>query len=117
MTLIDDDAVESALNYLATTDESCAVAKALMKRLDHERNTARSLAMLDVDEDIGRYGKKMTVAAKESLAYTSERYQEWLEDYGNAVAEYEIVNNKRATEIARIEVWRSEQANRRRGNT
>ncbi len=117
MSLIDDDVVESALEYLANTDEECARAKALMKRLDHERNTARSLAMLEVDEDVAQYTKKMTVAAKESLAYTSKRYQEWLEEYGNAVADYEILNNKRATEIARIEVWRSEQANRRRGNT
>lgn len=117
MALISDEMVEFALNYLATTDESCAVAKALMKRLDQSRNTERSLAMLDVDEDIGRYGKKMTVAAKESLAYTSKRYQEWLKEFGDAVGDYEILNNKRATEIARIEVWRSEQANRRRGNT
>jgi len=117
MSLIDDEAVESALLYLASTDEECARAKAMMKRLDHERNTARSLAMLEIDEDVAKYTKKMTVAAKESLAYTSKRYQEWLEMFGDAVADYEILNNKRATEIARIEVWRSEQANRRRGNT
>ena len=114
--IISDQDVEDALAYLASTDAQCARQKALMKRLDYQRNTIKSLAMLDAEDDAIKSGERLSVARKESLAFTSKRYQEFLEEYQDAVAEYETLNNLRNTKIGLIEVWRSEQANRRRGN-
>jgi len=114
--IISDKDVEEALAYLASTDSECAKRKALMKRLDYQRNTIKSLAMLDAEDDAIKSGERLSVARKEALAFTSNRYQEFLEEYQDAVAEYETLNNLRNTKIGIIEVWRSEQANRRRGN-
>ena len=104
--IISDKDVEEALAYLASTDSECAKRKALMKRLDYQRNTIKSLAMLDAEDDAIKSGERLSVARKE----------EFLEEYQDAVAEYETLNNLRNTKIGIIEVWRSEQANRRRGN-
>lgn len=114
--LIDDESVEKALDFLASTDTECANAKAKMKGLDYQRNTVRSIAMIEAEDDAMKKGEKLSVSRKESLAYISKRYQEYLEEFQKAVADYEILNNQRNTAIGMIEVWRSEQANRRRGN-
>ena len=114
--LMSDEKVEEALFFLVETDTTCAKAKALMKRLDYQRNTIRSLAMVEVEGDANKNGEKLSVSTKESRAYISKAYQEYLEEFEKAVAKYEILNNQRNTRIGQIEVWRSEQANRRRGN-
>ena len=113
--IITDQDVEDALAFLAKTDSECARSKALMKRLDYQRNTIKSLAMLDAEDDAIKSGERLSVARKEALAFTSKRYQEFLEEYQDAVADYETLNNLRNTKIGLIEVWRSESANRRRG--
>lgn len=102
--------VSEALDYLASTDETCARAKALMKRLEAQKASVKGLAMLEVE------GEKMPVASKEAKAFTSEIFKRWLKSFEDAVADYEIINNKRNTRVAEIEVWRSENANKRRGN-
>ena len=113
--IISDKEIEEALEFLASTDMDCALKKALMKRLDYQRNTIKSLSMLDAEDDAIKSGERLSVARKEAIAFTSKRYQEFLEEYQDAVAEYETINNIRNTKIGIIEVWRSEQANRRRG--
>ena len=114
--LMSDERVEKALAFLVSSDTTCANAKALMKRLDYQRNTIRSLAMVEVEGDANKNGEKLSVSTRESRAYISKAYQEYLKKFEKAVADYEILNNQRNTAIGHIEVWRSEQANRRRGN-
>jgi|GEM_PF-2138366 hypothetical protein len=114
--IVSDDQVSKALDFLSTTDRDCAVKKALMKGLEHQRHTQKSLAMLDAETKSIHSGEKLSVSKKETLAFTSDRYVEFLQKYETSVVEYETINNQRHYQIGLIEVWRSEQANRRKGN-
>lgn len=103
---ISDDRRDKALTYLATTDEDCARAKALMKGLEHQEKTILGLVVLD--NLVGT-----TVQEREAIARTHETYREWIQSYKDAVFEYEKIRNKRLTEEMIVECWRSENANRR----
>lgn len=98
---------DSALQYLASTDESCANARALQLYLEAKEKTILSMSMLDL---VG------TVQEKDCKARTSSTYMEWLEQYKDAVADFELQRNKRKRAELTIECWRSENANLRRGN-
>ena len=105
--MISDDRLQKALTYLATTDESAARARALMEGLSDQRKTVKAIGFLDASG---------TRDERESSAYVSSEYREHGKRYEDAVFEYEALRNKRSTEALIVEVWRSEQANRRAGN-
>lgn len=104
---ISDDRLQKALTYLAQTDEEAANAKASMKALEQKRKTIKGLAFIEASGTVGE---------REAKAYASQEYQDIVEQYENAVADAELYANKRKTEELIIEVWRSSNANRRRGN-
>jgi hypothetical protein len=98
---------EKALRYLASTDESCANARALQLYLESKEKTILAMSMVN---DTG------TVQEKDSRARTCAAYLEWLEQYREAVADYELQRNKRKRAELTVEVWRSQNANLRKGN-
>lgn len=102
--MIEESERDRALDYLANTDAACAKAKSLMLGLE-----ARDKTIL-ATEIMGRVG---TVQEKEAAARTSAAYLKWIEDYENAVLEYEILKNRRTRAVLVVECWRSENANRR----
>ena len=102
---------DQALSFLATTDEECARAKALMIGLEKQEKTILG------QEILAETGKGNTVAEKEAKARTSPAYEEWNARYEAAVVDYEILRNKRHTEELVFECWRTEQANRRMGGS
>jgi hypothetical protein len=102
-----EDRVKKALTYLAETDEEHAHAKALVKGLEQSRKTVKSIAFLQATG---------TMAEKEAVAYKSQEYQAVVAKYENAVADEAILHNKRTTNALIVDVWRSENANRRTGN-
>ena len=105
--MITDERAEKALRYLVETDEPCARAKANMIGSDERRKTVRALELL---KNTG------TVAEREALALTSEAYEQAIEAHENAVADYELLRNKRMTESLVIEMYRTTSANQRKGN-
>lgn len=105
--MISESRLQKALTYLAETDEGAASAKASMIGIEHQEKTVLGVRFLD---EVG------TVAEREAKARTSPEYQEWQESYKSAVYDYEILRNKRVTETLVIEVWRTIQANQRKGN-
>ena len=105
--LISDERVEKALKYLAETDLPAAQAKARSKALEQYGKTVKAFGFLEASG---------TVAERESQALTSEQYGEYLDTYERAVQEDQHYANKRTTESGIVDVWRNEQANRRRGN-
>jgi len=107
--IISEDRLQKALTYLAETDESHATFKAHMKGLEKQEKTVKGQAYLDT-------AGKGTVAEREAIAYTSKEYKEWTGKYEDAVIEYEILNNKRLREQLVIEVWRSLNSSRNKGN-
>lgn len=105
--MISEDRLQKALTYLAETDQPSAEARAMVKALEQRRKTVKGLAFL---------GASGTMAEKEAKAYASQEYQDIVNDYENAVADAELYANKRKTEELIIEVWRSINAGRRKGN-
>ena len=99
--------VTESLEYLAATDEPCAQAKASMKYYEHHLKTVKAMDFLDATG---------TQKDRESTAYAGKNYDECKRAYRDAVFEYEKHNNKRKTAELTIEVWRSQNANRRNGN-
>lgn len=99
--------VSQSLQYLIDTDETCAQAKASMKYYDHHRKTVRALEYLNAKGD---------QKVREASAMTSQAYTYALNNYKHAVQEYETINNKRKSAELTIEIWRSQNANRRNGN-
>ena len=99
--------VEKSLRYLASTDKEYADAKATVKYLEHKRKTVKALQVLHASG---------TMLEKESKAYASDEMQVFLEQYKDAVYDEQILQNKRKSAELAIEVWRSENANRRSGN-
>jgi len=102
-----EDRLQKALTYLAETDEPAAKAKAYVKGLEQRRKTVKAFAFLSAAG---------TMAEKEAKAYASPEYEEVTQAIENAVADAELYFNKRSTEMLIVEVWRSVNAGRRKGN-
>ena len=106
--VISDEKLQKALTYLVETDESCARARGLLAGLERQEKTVKALEFLK--------HPALKIAEREALAYASARYREHCEEISNAMADYEIMRNRRLTAELIVEVWRSENANRRKGN-
>lgn len=98
---------EKALDYLASTDEAYARAKAMVKFLEHKRKTIKATLYLDA---------KGTINERESYAYKHEEMIKFLDEYQDAVYDEQILASKRKRAELTIEVWRSKNANQRKGN-
>lgn len=105
--MISESRVEKALTYLRETDESTAIAKSYMIGLDDQKKT---LIASEFINSVGTQGERM------EKARASVNYKKHMEKYKDSVYEYEVLRNRRQTEILVIEVWRSMNANQRKGN-
>lgn len=108
MQSVSDESIERALNFMRDSSKPLADAKARMKYLEQKRKTLKAVAFLDATGS--------NIAEREAKAYTAPEYRECLEEYRQAVYDAELLTNEfRAAEL-RIEVWRSLNANSRRGH-
>lgn len=107
MSLPNEKNVGAALRYLTDTDESYGRMVARVKAMEYEVKTIRALVLLDATG---------TVAEKEAKSCSSAPYRAFIESYQNAVADKEITQAKRKTNELLIDVWRSCNANMRKGN-
>jgi len=98
---------DKALKYLQSTDLSCAKARAYQLYLESKEKTILAMSMVN---------DKGTVQEKDSRARTCPAYLEWLEQYREAVTDYEVQRNTRKRAELTVEVWRSTNANLRKGN-
>lgn len=108
MKSVTDDSIEAALNFIRDNSRPMADARSRAKFLEQKRKSLKAAAYLEAD------GK--TIADRESAAYTDPEYLKCIEDYRQAVYDSELLTvQMRAAEL-RIEVWRTVNANNRRGN-
>jgi hypothetical protein len=105
--MIPDERAESALRYLAETDESCAAAKMDMERFEWKAKATRQQIFMHVTG---------TVAERNAKAETHADVSTAMDSYFLAVAAYSKMANKRETARITLDVWRSLQANRRSGH-
>lgn len=102
--MITEDRKMRALVYLAETDEECA---------ELEGETLRRERLLEMIKSKIFLGKTGSVAERNAMAEvdpeTSRAHEEWVQ----ALVRFKSMKAKRASEALIIEVWRSENANRR----
>lgn len=107
--LITTERLEQALKYIAQTDEPHATAKALMKGLEKQEKTIKARSFMEAKGQGG-------VAERDAIAVTSKEYVEWNARYEDSVMDYEVLNNKRLREMLIVDVWRSLNSSRNKGN-
>lgn len=105
--MISESQVEKALKYLGETDEPHAIAKGKIKQLEALRKNIFGLLF---QEQTGG------VKERESKAYASIEYADYCKNVYEYEYEYQLLSNKRERAKITIDVWRSENANRRTGN-
>ncbi len=99
--------IENDLKYLAETDEEHALISANTKKLEDK---------LKHDKGIFISQSKSSVSKAENEFYASQQYVKAIEDLKNSNYALGFLRNKRATAILRIDVWRTLEASRRKGN-
>ena len=105
--MINYEGAEAALNYLISTDEEYARAKTLYDALCEQKKTIAAI----------EYGKLTgTAAEKTQRALASDNYQSHLQAIRDAQIEFETVRARRISNQAVIEMWRSVNSARNKGN-
>lgn len=107
--LITDDAIEEALNYLATNAETAAAARGGRLRAEFERKRVKSRLILQSNEK--------SLGLKEAWAECQQEYVDACEKEVIALEADEYYRNKRNACDAIIEAWRTENANQRAGSS
>ena len=105
--MINYNDAETALNYLVNTDEGMARAKVLYEGLYEQRKTIKAVQFLNA---------KGSAAERSEKAFASKEYQDHLMLIKDAQVEYEILRNKRDTNVRVTELWRSVNSNQKKGN-
>lgn len=107
--LISDEAIEEALQYLSTSAETAAAARAARLRGEFERKRVKSRLVLQSNEK--------TVGLKEAWAECHPDYVAACEAEVKAFEADEYYRNKRNACDAILEAWRTENANNRAGSS
>ena len=103
--MIRDDEIEKTLQWLIKNATPAAEARGTRHYLDEYRKSLKSMLMKKSGEE--------TAAAQEREALASPEYVKHLEALRFAVVEDERFRWLTTAAEAKIEVWRSEQANQR----
>jgi uncharacterized protein YdgA (DUF945 family) len=104
--MISKDRLQQALTYLAETDEEAAQARADMARSEFKAKAIKEAVFLRLDG---------TVAERQAQAISSKEHYEAQAVHFDYLQKYEAIRNKRNTESVVIEVWRSLNAARNKG--
>ncbi len=105
--MISEDRLTKAMQYLATTDERAAELKAAVESSEYKAKVTKATVFLHITG---------TVAEREATAVQANETKDAYREHFQAIRDYQAVANKRELERLVVEVWRSENANRRVGN-
>ena len=103
---IEENDMYEALMYLSGTDEELARLHADMGRAEHAAKKIKDAMFI--------HGQG-TVEARKAQAGDSKEYDVAINEYFDAVAEHDAVDNKRKTAELKIRAWQTLAANRRQG--
>jgi len=105
--MIRDNEIDAHLDFLRDTSEDLGKQRGRMLYCESNLRRVKSLQML-----IAPAGSQ---TSKEAYAYGTNEYRRAMEEHENAVAAYETCRALREHAIYCIEVWRSQNSNRRQG--
>lgn len=102
--MITEKEVERAAEYIRESAPHFAKAKADRIYLEQYRKSLKALKMIEAEG---------TDKTRESIAYADQEYLANIEALGHAVEKEETIKWKFVSAQAKIEIWRTEQANKR----
>ncbi len=105
--MINYNDADSAIKYLVSTDEELGRAKTLYEALYEQKKTIQAVQFLSASG---------SAAERTQRALASVEYQEHLMLIKDAQMDFEILRNKRQSQISVIDMWRSVNSNQRKGN-
>ena len=105
--MISDERVEKALKYLVETDSEHARIKSEYKAKEALTKTILGYEFHDAEGSI---------EARKASSYTSQSYQDHIEALKKLEVELQTMYNRRDTARLVIEMYRTDSANKRRGN-
>ena len=103
--MISDDEVEKAVEYLRSNARPAAQAKANRIYMEEYRKVVKSQIM--------RESMSESLGAQEARAYADSRYTEHLKAMETAIEKDEYNRWMMVAAEARVEAWRTQQANQR----
>jgi len=106
MNSLSDEKAEAALEYLVSTDETAAEAKAAVARAEYKLKRMEATVYAITTGTVGE--RKAAIDTNEWVLAAQDEHIE-------AITAFNTIANKRTTQALVIEVWRSVQANRRKG--
>lgn len=105
--MIDERRLEQALTRLAQTDEQHADLKAEVLRAESAVEAVRDAVYLT---------ETGSIEDRKAKARRAPQYQDAEERYFKATRDFAALSNKRAHEVMVVDVFRTLEASRRRGN-
>ncbi len=105
--MITYDDADLAIKYLVSTDEELGRAKTLYEGLYEQKKTIQAVQFLK---------SSGSAAERTQKALASEEYQEHLMIIKDAQIEFEILRNKRQSQVSVIDMWRSVNSSMKMGN-
>jgi len=105
--IVKEEEIQRAVDYMKNTDEPAAAAKGVLSKLEDSKKTILAIEFLK---------HKGSAAECQKRAEASDKYCHQLEMIAEAVYDFELLRNRRSTATTVIDIWRSENANRRTGN-
>ena len=106
--MITNDQAEKALLYLAESEQEYARYRALRETEKERLKIVHASLAMDSTES--------SQSAKSLDSYSNNSYIEALAQYHEAIEAYYLIEAKRKRAEITVEVWRTEEASRRRGN-
>jgi len=103
--MISDEQAEIAHNGLAGSDDRFGRLQGYVAMAPHYIKLIKAKHFLDATG---------TVAEKESRAYSSDDYVEFMKKLDEATISFNVLDAQRATWQREIDIWRTLSANRRR---
>jgi hypothetical protein len=103
--VITEQHIEKALDFMRDNSDALAKAKAERIYLEQYRKSLKALLFAEAPEG--------TVADRENYAYRNPKYLELLDGLKVAVEQEEALKWKMTAAEAKIDVWRTQQANAR----
>lgn len=99
--------VSEALDYMVSTDAEYGALRGLVDGLEYRLKIAEAQGYLQSDG---------TQEQRKAEARNTAQYKLLAEELENSKIDFHVVGAKRKTAELHIEVWRTQQANKRQGN-
>lgn len=114
--MISEEEAEKALMFLKGSDAEAAKAKAYVELLDDQKKTILADQYMKATASAATESIKITESQKDKMAEASDAYKDHIRKLHDARYDWERARNLRKSAELQIEMWRSQNANMRRGN-